>query len=53
MFQSTLKNKNVCAVFTVAHHYSIESLMTACLDFIDNCASELLGTQVLLSFNNK
>lgn len=46
--KSTLKNKNVCAIFTVAQHYSIECLMTTCLDFIDNCATELLGTQAFI-----
>uniref|UniRef100_A0A915MFX6 Methyltransferase HEMK2 n=1 Tax=Meloidogyne javanica TaxID=6303 RepID=A0A915MFX6_MELJA len=29
-------------------HYSIECLMTTCLDFIDNCATELLGTQAFI-----
>ncbi|KAL7079104.1 hypothetical protein ACQ4LE_001771 [Meloidogyne hapla] len=46
--KSTLKNKNVCAIFTVAQHYSIECLMTTCLDFIDNCAAELLRTQAFI-----
>uniref|UniRef100_A0A183C5N0 BTB domain-containing protein n=1 Tax=Globodera pallida TaxID=36090 RepID=A0A183C5N0_GLOPA len=43
-----LKARNVCSIFTIAHLYSIEELAIACLDFIDNYASDLLSGQSFL-----
>ncbi|KAL3090836.1 hypothetical protein niasHS_007211 [Heterodera schachtii] len=46
--KTILKVRNVCSIFTVAHLYSIEGLSAACLDFIDNYASDLLSGQSFL-----